>query len=162
MRAGVAAYQQGHYAEAVKQTKAALSAAEAFGPDDPRLATTLNHLALFYDAQGKYAEAEPLYKRALAIREKILGPEHPRLAITLNNLALFYRAQGKYAEAKPLYKWMLAIWEKALGPEHPRVATSLENYAAVLRKTGRTTEAANLEARAKAIRAKHTKENPGR
>ncbi len=80
----------------------------------------------------------------------------------LNNLALFYRAQGKYAEAKPLYKWMLAIWEKALGPEHPHVATSLENYAAVLRKTGRTTEAANLEARAKAIRAKHTKENPGR
>ena len=26
--------------------------------------------------QGKYAEAEPLYRRALAIREKALGPEH--------------------------------------------------------------------------------------
>ncbi len=34
MRAGAAAYQQGNYAEAVKQTKAALSAAEAFGPGD--------------------------------------------------------------------------------------------------------------------------------
>src|SRR6476660_6304139 len=30
----------------------------------------LNHLALLYYKQGKYAEAEPLYKRALAIDEK--------------------------------------------------------------------------------------------
>ena len=37
MRAGVAAYQQGDYAEAVKQTRAALTVAEAFGPDDLRL-----------------------------------------------------------------------------------------------------------------------------
>ncbi len=43
MRAGAAAYQQGNYAEAVKQTKAALSLAEAFGPDDPRLALTLHY-----------------------------------------------------------------------------------------------------------------------
>jgi len=32
----------------------------------------------FYRVQGRYAEAEPLYKRALAIYEKALGPEHPR------------------------------------------------------------------------------------
>ncbi len=47
--------------------------------------------------------------------------------------------------------------EKALGPEHPHVAASLANYAALLRETGRATEAAKLEARAKAIRAKHAK-----
>ena len=83
MRAGDTAYQQGNYTEAVKQTKAALSLAEAFGPDDPRLATTLNNLALLYDAQGRYTEAEPLYKRALAIREKALGPAHPGVATRL-------------------------------------------------------------------------------
>ncbi len=70
------------------------------------------------------------------------------------------RAQGKYAVAEPLYKRALAIWEKALGPEHPDVATALENYAALLRKAGRGEEAAKLEARAKAIRAKHARENP--
>ena len=37
---------------------------------------SLNNLALLYPA-GRYAEAEPLYKRALAISEKALGPEHP-------------------------------------------------------------------------------------
>ena len=31
----------------------------------------------WYGAQGRYAEAEPLYKRALAIREKALGPTIP-------------------------------------------------------------------------------------
>ena len=57
LRAGATAYQRGNYAEAVKHTKAALSVAEAFGPDDPRLATTLNNLGEFYRAQGRYAQA---------------------------------------------------------------------------------------------------------
>ena len=66
------AYQQADYAEAEKQLEAALKEAEAFGPDDVRLATSLNNLALLYKAQGRYAEAEPLYKRALAINEKAI------------------------------------------------------------------------------------------
>ena len=67
-----------------------------------------------------------------------------------------------YAEAEPFHKRSLAIREKALGPEHPDVAQSLESYAALLRNTQRTTEATKMEARAKAIRAKHAKENPQR
>lgn len=38
-------------------------------------------------AQGKFAEAEPLCKRSLAIQEMALGPEHPALAALLNNSA---------------------------------------------------------------------------
>ena len=72
--AGVKAFQQGRYADAEKLFLAALEEAEGFGPDDPRLATSLNNLAGLYDNQGKYAEAEPLYKRSLAIDEKALGP----------------------------------------------------------------------------------------
>lgn len=37
--------------------------------------------------QGKLDEAEPLFERALDIRERVLGPEHPDVASTLNNLA---------------------------------------------------------------------------
>ncbi len=124
--AGIEAYQRGDYAEAEKQFRAALNEAEGFGPQDPRLARSLNNLAELYRVQGRYAEAEPLHKRALAIREKALGPEHPDVAQSLNNLALLYPAQGKYAEAEPLHKRALAIWEKALGPEHPNVAPEPE------------------------------------
>ena len=68
--------------------------------------------------------------------------------------------RGDYTVAEPLYQRSLAIAGKALGPDHPDVAATLENYADLLRKTGRDAEAENMEARAKAIRAKHAKENP--
>ena len=48
----------------------------------PDTATSLNNLALLYDNQGKYDDAEPLYKRALAVREDVLGPMHPYTAGT--------------------------------------------------------------------------------
>ena len=71
---------------------------------DVILAATLNNLAERYKEEGRYADAEPLYKRALAIREKALGPDHPAVAQSLNNLADLYTAQGRYADAEPLYK----------------------------------------------------------
>ena len=157
--AGMEAYQQGRYGEAEKSWLAALEEAENFGPDDQRLATSLNNLAALYQVQGKYAEAEPLYKRALAIWEKALGPEHPYVATSLNTLAALYRDQGNSAEAEPLDRRGLAIREKALGPEPPDGATSLGNYADLLRKTGRVSEATKMEARAKAIRAKQASDN---
>ena len=43
------------------------------GPAHPNVATSLNNLALLYQAQGRYAEAEPLYRRALAIYEEGRG-----------------------------------------------------------------------------------------
>ena len=49
---------------------------------------------MLYGEQGRYAEAEPLYKRALAISEKALGPEHPDVASSLNNLAMLYGSKA--------------------------------------------------------------------
>ena len=149
--AGGKAYEQGKYAEAEKQFTAALKEAENFGEQDPRLATSLNNLALVYHDQGKYAEAEPLYRRSLAIKEKALGSEHPRVATSLNNLGELYREQSKYAEAEPLYRRSLAIWEKALGPEHPRVATSLNNLGLLYDAQGKYAEAEPLYKRSLAI-----------
>ena len=86
---------------------------------------------MLYVNQGRYADAEPLYKRSLAIYEKALGPDHPNVAGSLNNLAGLYNEQGRYADAEPLFKRSLAIYEKALGPDHPDVAQSLNNLAAL-------------------------------
>ena len=43
--------------------------------------------------QGKYGEAEPLYERSQAIREKVYGPDHPAVAESLNNRAGLLRQQ---------------------------------------------------------------------
>src|SRR5262249_9741218 len=80
----------------------------------PEAGRFLNEISTYLYYRAQYAEAEPLYKRAIAIDEKALGPEHPDLATWLNNLAELYRNQGKYAEAEPLYKRAIAIDEKAL------------------------------------------------
>jgi tetratricopeptide (TPR) repeat protein len=77
---------------------------KALGPDHPGVARVLGHLADLYQAQGRYADAEPLYKRALAIQEKTLGPDHPDVAVSLNNLAELYRTQGRYSEAMPIVR----------------------------------------------------------
>ena len=63
---------------------------KALGRDHPEVATALNGLALLYFDQGRYADAEPLYQRALAIREKALGRDHPDVAGSLNSLAELY------------------------------------------------------------------------
>ncbi len=66
-------------------------------------------LASLYHTQGQYATAEPLYQRALAIREQALGPNHPAVATILENLAMLYRKTGRDQEAEPLEKRAQAI-----------------------------------------------------
>jgi CHAT domain-containing protein len=81
---------------------------KALGRDHPNVAAALNNLALLYVGQGRYAEAEPLYHRSVAIGEKALGPDHPDVATSLNNLALLYVGQGRYADALPIIRRTLS------------------------------------------------------
>jgi tetratricopeptide (TPR) repeat protein len=100
--AGYEAYEQGNYPEAEKQLAAAVKEAEWFGPLDPHLAMSLNDLGEVYRRQLRYAEAEALHKRALAIREKTLGPDHPDVARSLENYAALLRETGRGAEANEM------------------------------------------------------------
>ena len=72
----------GAYARAEVLMLEVVAEAEKLG-EDPRLATPLANLGSFYAGRKRYAEAEPLGHRALAIREKALGPDHPDVARTL-------------------------------------------------------------------------------
>ena len=120
----------------------------------PRVALDLGGLGTLYRRQGRFAQAEPVFRRAQAIGEKVLGPEHPQVAASIVDLASLYRDQSRFAQAEPLYQWALTLQHKSLGPDHPDVAESLEEYAVLLKQTNREAEAAPLEAQAKAIRAK--------
>ena len=68
---------------------------------------------------GQYAEAVPLARQVLAIRQAALGKRHPDTATSLNNLAFLLSAQGDYAAAKPLLEQALAITKATLGERHP-------------------------------------------
>ena len=118
------------------------------------IAPTLDNLASVYCQEGRFAEAEPLYSRALAITQKARGPDHPDTANQLHNIASFYGLQGKTAEAERLYRQALSIQEKALGPEHPDVATTLDNLATVCSTGPCSDDVLNYERRSLAIREK--------
>ncbi|CAK0756069.1 hypothetical protein CCP3SC1_250022 [Gammaproteobacteria bacterium] len=109
-------------------------------------------LAESYDDQGRYGDAESLYKRFLAIRGKTSGLHHSEVGRCLNGLAVLYEEQGRYQEAESLYKQALAIREQTLPPNHPDIATSLNNLAEWYRNQGRYAEAEPLHQRALAIR----------
>jgi tetratricopeptide (TPR) repeat protein len=115
------------------------------------VAESLNNLAALYYAKGQYAQAEPLYRRALAIYENALGLEHSQVATCLNNLAGLYQTQGQYAQAEPLYRRALALREKSLGPEHLDVAYSLNNLAGLYYAQGQYAQAEPHFKRALAI-----------
>ena len=90
--AGIEAHEQGLYTEAETLFLAAIREAERFGSQDSRFAKSLHNLANAYYKQGKYAEAEPLYERALVV----LGRNNPSpytvkgrpLYVHLNGLAI--------------------------------------------------------------------------
>jgi tetratricopeptide (TPR) repeat protein len=125
-----------------------------FGVAHAKYGFALYNLAVVYREQGKYADAEGLYKRALAIYEKTRGADHPDVANILNNLAGVYWDQGKYADAEELFKRVLTIEEKASGAGHPDVATTLNNLALVYWNQGKYADAEELHKRALAIREK--------
>src|SRR6266702_4348869 len=102
--------ERGRYSEAKPLLERAYQMSEQQqGAEHLDTASSLDNLALLYQAQGKYEQAEPLNQRALAICEQRLGSEHPLTAQSLDNLALLYLEQGKYEQAEPLYQRALAI-----------------------------------------------------
>jgi tetratricopeptide (TPR) repeat protein len=114
-------------------------------------ASLLNRMGGYLRQRGEYEQAEPLYQRALALRERMLGPEHTDTATSLNDLAVLYYSQGKYEQAEPLYQRALAIDEKAYGSDHPDVATDLSNLAFLYKNQGKYEQAEPLYQRALAI-----------
>jgi tetratricopeptide (TPR) repeat protein len=74
-----------------RSTSALSPSMRRYGAKISDTAQSLDNLALLYDAQGKYAEAEPLFKRALAIYEKALGKDHPHVVAASRNYAALLR-----------------------------------------------------------------------
>jgi tetratricopeptide (TPR) repeat protein len=120
----------------------------------PEASRLLNQTGDYLKERARYAEAEPLYQRALSIREQQLGALHPNTAFSLNNLALLYDDQGKDEQAEPLVVRALAIYEQQLGPEHPHTASILIHLGYIYRHQGKYEQAEPLLKRALAIDTK--------
>ena len=69
----------------------------------PNTFDSLNNLALVYNRQGKYGDAERLYMECLEKRRVVLGESHPNTLQSLKMLAKSYLRHGKYDQFEPLF-----------------------------------------------------------
>ena len=133
------------YATAERLLEQALTVGErVFGPEDARVALTLDYLGVVLADRGDYAAAGRRLERALEIRRKQLGPEHEDVAVTLAELGRVYQDEGLNQRAEPLHREALAIRRKVLGNEHRETAVSLSDLASVLRLSGNLDDAETL------------------
>jgi len=121
------------------------------GGDGEAGAAVYNSIGATLVLAGHYADAEPLLRRAVEIREKVLGPDHPDVARGLNNLGTVYEAMGRYDDAWKYYQRALALKERVMGPRHPSVASGLNNLGVVLTRRHRLDEAEQTLERSLAI-----------
>jgi tetratricopeptide (TPR) repeat protein len=114
------------------------------GTNHSDVAQSLNNLAVRYDSQGRYSEAEPLYVRSLNIRQQQLGANHPAVATSLNNLAGLYKSQGRYRVAELLYVRSLDILFSSLGENHPNTQSGWQNFIHFLQQVTAENRTAEL------------------
>jgi tetratricopeptide (TPR) repeat protein len=65
-------------------------------------ARLLNRAGDYFHRRARFPDAEPLYQRALAIREKVLGPDHSDLATVFENYAALLREMKRGAAAREM------------------------------------------------------------
>lgn len=113
-----------------------------------------NRTGIYLIERARYSEAEPLYRKALEIREKIFGAEALPVAESLNNVATLYYFLGRYSEGESLGGRALDIRKKAYGTEHALVAVSLNNLGLLYNCQGKYYEAEPMYLMALEIREK--------
>ena len=151
----IALVEAGKFDEAKSITKRLLEV-EA-GVAYPYVTMTMHSLAELYQAQGRYSEAELLYKRAQEINEKILVKDKDNETAqslkhqSLRYLEELYHTLGRYSEAEQLCMRMMKIVEDKFGANHPNMMTPMNNLALNYARQGRYPDAESFYKQALAV-----------
>lgn len=107
----------------------ALSFAEKFGENDPRLERTLRALCLAYVGRNKFADAESIEKRLLKIYEKAGPGSEEKTADACLEIGRALAEQKRFAEARTFYDRALSIYQDVRGDEHKNTAWIMHELA---------------------------------
>ncbi len=135
---GLLHYWEGEYERSRELLLEVRGILERHDSESPRLASTLNVLALAHKRLGFYDDAIADYEKAIAVFRAAGEEWLSHLAKALNNLGIVYYELSRYEEAVALYEEALAIHETTAGPDHPMVAGTLSNIADARRMNGET------------------------
>jgi eukaryotic-like serine/threonine-protein kinase len=82
------------------------------GEEHPDTVESMYYLGSLYRAQGRYAQAEPIWTKVLEIRRRMLRPQHSDTTEVIVSLGEMQLSQQKYAAAETLLREGLNMWEK--------------------------------------------------
>ncbi len=125
-----------------------------YGSNKPALAQHFDDLAEELWAKKKYREAEPLYKRSLAIKEGSSSFTTTAVFINMSKLGQCYRQEGKLGEAISLFKRLLAIQEQTESRELLHIAATLTAIGDCYREGEQSNEAIPFYKRSLACKEK--------
>jgi eukaryotic-like serine/threonine-protein kinase len=135
--------QLGLYDRAVEVLEKSVAVERRRGDAPQDLLLALQDLGRALAGGGRFAEAEPVFREALEITDRLYPESHPEVSIALNNYALVQTDLGRYEMAEPLYR-RAAELERRLGGEDARQAVTRANWAFLLIDLGRYSEAAAI------------------
>ena len=117
----------------------------AYGPDDPRLAFSIDMLGGALRRLGRNEEGERYMRQALVLYERDKGPNDLSLIVPLYRLADAVAMDSEnYDEAARLMERGLAISKAKLGDGHPRTAYALEFLGSLESRRGNFARAERL------------------
>ncbi len=100
---------------------------------------------------GKYSEAIPMAREALALVKVAYGADHVEVARAASNLGVMLEMTGAYAEARTLQELALRMARRVHGDDHLQVGMAHGNLGAVLGKLAEYERAVDHLERALAV-----------
>ena len=132
----------------VRIAKEKLKVAESTAYGKAPHGAALNNLASVYISEGRYAEAESVYKQAISTSEKEYGPDFAQLSPFLNNLGQLYHSLGRFSEAEQCYLRAINIVEKEYGTDDQNLGYFVTNLGVLYDDMGKYLDALKLFQRA--------------
>ncbi|CUS13417.1 unnamed protein product [Tuber aestivum] len=90
--------------------------------------------------QGRFKEAEVIFRKVLKDVENNSGLDHPNTSWVVNSLAVALREQARYEESEVLNRRAMEGYEKCFGFNHSNTLMASQNLARVLLVRGRYEE----------------------
>ena len=127
---GLTYHDLGIYPQARAQLERCLELRRQVLPrDHPETLEAIHMLAAVARGEGRFADAERLYRDVYERRGRVLGRDHPDTLRSLHGVAITLRSLDKTAEAIAIHQQVLETRLRSLGEGHPDTMRSLNDLA---------------------------------
>jgi tetratricopeptide (TPR) repeat protein len=123
-------YAQGQYEKAKLSLRRVLDNCVE-DPKRTNLDQALHGLAKVYEKQGRYGDAEELYKFLIVHHVQEKEPDVYKIGSAMEGMGNVYEKQGKSKEAQILFNSVLLIYKEKFGENNPRTASIMKKLAKV-------------------------------